>query len=68
MTRDNVLWNILLGMGVVFGIMTSTITVPTDYGLTAVSLNWIRLGSLMLTALGGMFGNSPLSGDKDVKK
>ena len=64
MNRDNILWNILLGTGLVAGIIANAD--PTGLGLTPIVHNWINITALCVTAIGGFFGKSPLRGASDV--
>lgn len=54
-TRDNPLWNWLMGIGALLLPATLLISNPADYGLTPVQLKWLQLlaGALLASGKNG---------------
>ena len=68
MTRDSGVLKWLLLASVILGVL-ATVTDPTLYGMNPVSgavvMNWIKLISLIVTAVSGWLQTSPLKGEND---
>lgn len=66
MTRDNPIWNILLAVGSVVGVL-SVLTNPAEYGIPASFMPYLRLVSLIFVAIGGKNSTSKLAHSKEGK-